>query len=561
MKTNLWTRAPGPTPTDQQKALIKSAQGGGDIACIAVAGAGKTATGILAAEALKGAGCMVMFNRSARDDAFGRAAPNTTVTTSHGLAFQEVIDPSPGYQKKLAGTLDPKEGPRLTGSVVSELLELDSSGDEAFNDHRQLAQVILKTIEAFQISADDQPDSRHVPIASLPLALRRPDNRDASDAACQRIAEHAKRLWHLMASERSRVPINHDSYLKILQLRRPRLTFDFWVMDEYQDTTPVLADLIDKQDGQMLAIGDPYQAIYGWRGAINAFDPMLERGVPVHYLTDSFRYNHQIAGLATLILRSLGEIHPVRGQARDQINPVEGDGLTVICRTNLTILLRAGELLLAGKPVYVDGGLSPAAHHRVTSALALFEGRREDIRIPMLQAMGSWSDLKAHADALGESASDLRRLIRMVEDYQTQLPHLLTALERKLPHKNPKLPGQTTLITAHRAKGRQFAHVELDSDLAIPPHTLSSLLAAAPLTAQERESIHLLYVAITRSELSIQLPTAIKQNFAGLHQAFAWEADTPTTFVADTQVALPQQHERAHRRARTEAFIRQHGRK
>ena len=544
-------------PTSQQKGVVDAMQSGQDNVCVAFAGSGKTATGIEVAHELELPGYLLLFNRAARNNASARLPPGVAAITGHALAFAHVIESSDRYQQKLAGTLNPDDGAPLNGMAVAQALRLTNRSDPDIPAVNQLATAILKTIEAFQVSAADRPDPDHVPKDVIPLQLRQPEFSDEVNALQARIADHAKALWKRMASEHSPVPINHDTYLKLFQLRKQDLRAPLWILDEYQDTNPVVEALINQQSGQRLSIGDPYQAIYGWRGAINAMAEPIRRGINTHYLTDSFRYNHQIAGMATMLLRSLGEKVPVRGQPRD-LHPVNTrDKHTVICRTNLTILFRAGELLMRGHPVYVDGGMPWAPYKRLLSAMALYENRIDDVKVGLLKQLGSWPALVEFARSPAASP-DIMTLIQMVEQYGPHLPVLLDRLKNQLPWKNPRAQGQTTLITAHRSKGRQFLQVELDDDLALPDNLMNKLKSQAPLTLQERETVHVLYVALTRAELAILLPRGIKRNFRELHQTFASADDTINTFTAETVVPLTGGVEKADRAARTAEFIRQH---
>ena len=554
-----WTVPKRQPPTSQQQAVVDGMLDGHHNACIAYAGSGKTATGVEVAHALNAPGYLMLFNRAARMDASPRMPGNVFATTSHALAFQHVIEPSKRYQEKLAGTLDPEDGQPLNATAVARSLYLNNRSEPDIPAVNQLATAILKTIEAFQISADPDPDPYHVPDTIMPLHLRQPENADAAGAFQARIADHAKAMWKKMASERSPAPINHDSYLKIFQLRKQDLHASLWILDEYQDTNPVVDALVNQQSGQKLWIGDPYQAIHAWRGAINALQSPIDDGVKTHYLNDSFRFNHQIAGMATLLLRSLGEEVPVRGQPRG-LQPVNTrENNTIICRTNLTILFRAGELLLRNMPVYVDGGIPWATFQRLNSALALYEDRLEDVKVGLLKQLGSWNALVDFARSPG-ATPDTLTMVQMVERYRSHLPLLMEGLQSKLPWKNPGKPGQTTLLTAHRSKGRQFLQVELDEDLALPPSLTSKLVNRDPLNTAEREAVHVLYVALTRAELGILLPRGIKECFRQLNEAFSRPDDTPGTFVAETVVKPSEGVEKAIRAARIEEFIRTHRR-
>ncbi|WP_345750919.1 ATP-dependent DNA helicase [Microbacterium rhizophilus] len=85
------------------------------------------------------------------------------------------------------------------------------------------------------------------------------------------------------------------------------------LLDEYQDTSVIqtrfLAELF--RDGTVMAVGDPHQSIYGWRGAsadnLYAFDAAFAREVPAaHFsLMTSWRNDRRILAAANRVLRPL----------------------------------------------------------------------------------------------------------------------------------------------------------------------------------------------------------------------------------------------------------------
>nr|WP_249816408.1 UvrD-helicase domain-containing protein [Bradyrhizobium sp. 180] len=56
--------------------------------------------------------------------------------------------------------------------------------------------------------------------------------------------------------------------MKLWALSNPAIAADFILLDEAQDTNPVVLDVLRKQPAQMVYVGDKYQQIYEWRGAV-----------------------------------------------------------------------------------------------------------------------------------------------------------------------------------------------------------------------------------------------------------------------------------------------------
>lgn len=98
------------------------------------------------------------------------------------------------------------------------------------------------------------------------------------------------------------LPLGHDGYLKVWALSQPRLPVDDILLEEAQDTNPVVLDVLTDQDAQMIYVGDKDQQIYEWRGAINAMD---EAGDPLGLSTTSFRFAGEIAEAANRLLQML----------------------------------------------------------------------------------------------------------------------------------------------------------------------------------------------------------------------------------------------------------------
>ena len=84
--------------------------------------------------------------------------------------------------------------------------------------------------------------------------------------------------------------------------------FPYLFIDEFQDINSIqyrLFQLLTREDGQWMVIGDPNQSIYGFRGASANFFDRLRRECPslteVH-LTETFRLNQTILTASSLVL-------------------------------------------------------------------------------------------------------------------------------------------------------------------------------------------------------------------------------------------------------------------
>src|SRR5690349_24739000 len=87
-------------------------------------------------------------------------------------------------------------------------------------------------------------------------------------------------------SPNGRTSITPDVYLKVCEQSRPTINADFILFDEAQDSDGLMLSVLKHQRTQVIYVGDPYQQIYEWRGAVNAMEHIT---APQCALTESFR--------------------------------------------------------------------------------------------------------------------------------------------------------------------------------------------------------------------------------------------------------------------------------
>lgn len=100
-----------------------------------------------------------------------------------------------------------------------------------------------------------------------------------------------------------------DQLIEALDPAIELASFDHVLVDEYQDVNRAQVELLEKLGpANLFAVGDPRQAIYGWRGA--SVDCILElarsEGTRVVELTRSFRSPQPIAELAAEVIEPMG---------------------------------------------------------------------------------------------------------------------------------------------------------------------------------------------------------------------------------------------------------------
>jgi len=86
----------------------------------------------------------------------------------------------------------------------------------------------------------------------------------------------AEALWKNICKHNSTAPVTHDCYLKLFYLQGRELAPRDWtvMLDEAQDADPVILGLLERHKGARIVVGDKYQQLYQWRGAVNALSRM-----------------------------------------------------------------------------------------------------------------------------------------------------------------------------------------------------------------------------------------------------------------------------------------------
>ena len=458
-------------PTEEQGAIMDGCAAGLDLVVEAGAGTGKTTTLRLAASGMKGRGLYVAYNRAIAQDAKRQFPKHVQCSTAHSLAYQVV-------GRDYRGRLNLHVPARREAELLRIVEPLRVSRDLVLAP-AQLARLASEAVDAFAHSADDEVKARHVP------AL---DGVEASEMEALRreVLPHARSLWERTQAVDAQHRYTHDYYLKAWALTRPKLAADFILLDEAQDSNPVVAQLVQAQQCQRIAVGDSAQAIYGWRGAVDALAtwPAQQR----LYLQQSWRFGQAIAAEANLWLDQIKAPIRLQGNPGKNSRVVQsgtGSPDAVLCRTNAETMARAMSALDQGlRPALVGGGKQIRA--LAEAAVDLQAGRPASH--PDLIAFSNWDQLREYVS--NEAAgSDLKTFVRLIDDHgpQAVIKAANSLVEESAAH--------VILSTAHKAKGREWDSVEIARDFSAPKDDEQG--NPGPI---RRTDAMLAYVAVTRAK-------------------------------------------------------------
>nr|WP_315593839.1 3'-5' exonuclease [uncultured Cupriavidus sp.] len=463
-------------PTDEQDAVVGAVKAGGALKVKAYAGAGKTSTLKLAAQALgRKRGLYMAFNRDIADDAARKFPTNTKCRTAHSVARAAT---RPEISRKLDNALEPAHhlavryglGPLKLPTTIGKDLELSAS---------KVARMVADGVARFCRSAQPEPLAWHIPVEAI-IKEEEAEHLRAS------LLPFVKRLWQEYTDPAAAGAISHDVYLKLWQLSRPRIGADFILSDEAQDADGLMLSVLRAQQCQVIYVGDPYQQIYEWRGAVNAMDFIK---APECALTESFRFGPAIAQLASRMLSLMDEETPVRGQDHIQSRilhdsvPGQDRFDAILCRKNATVLThlaagigRGDRVAIRAKPdelrAFADGAERLMRGERIAypASLALFE---------------TWEEVQEFSESL--AGRDLQPLVKLIDSEGVDYLRLI------LTRVSPEKEADYVISTAHRAKGLEFDSVYLAGDFKFKTGDEGE----TTMTAEEKR---LLYVAMTRAK-------------------------------------------------------------
>jgi superfamily I DNA/RNA helicase len=447
--------------TEEQAHAVDTFGTGNHLRVIAYAGAGKTSTLVQMAKARQTRGIYIAFNRAIAQEAGAKFPMNVQCRTSHSIAYRTIA--AAGYDTE-----------KMTTAISTRVLHAARLAIPLCRDlsAETTKQLLTQTIRNFCQSDLDAPRERHVPKPKKPV------DEDAWRDHRAAIARAARELWSQMIDQNSRTPLGHDGYVKLWQLGKPRLPCEVLYIDEAQDLNPVLIDVAQNQDCQLVSVGDSHQQIYAWRGAVDALNQLP--GFEVR-LTQSFRFGANIANFANGLLEAMGETVPLRGNGRtDDYIDGESSGLAsaILCRTNSGVIQNAAMLLDLGVQVWVPGGANEMLS-LVEDAERLQGG--QGARSADLLGFSTWREVVDHSNT--DDGAGFKVFVSLVDKYGCR--ELRRILGQVLPSQTE---GAVAISTGHKSKGLEWSEVELFEDF---------MIAGRDVSIEERR---LFYVAATRAK-------------------------------------------------------------
>jgi DNA helicase-2/ATP-dependent DNA helicase PcrA len=330
--------------------------------------------------------------------------------------------------------------------------------------------------------------------------------------------------------------------------RTVRAQYRHFVVDEYQDVSPLQQRLLDLWLGDrrdLCVVGDPAQTIYSFAGATSGYLTGFKRRYPeaaVVELVRDYRSTPQVVSLANSLLRrgrqasvelkaclppgpavvfrsfpddaaeAAAAAQRIRELAEGGVAPLE---MAILYRTNSQSEPFENALANAGIPYQVRGGERFFARPEVRRAVVMLRSQARvassqdalDLVHSVLAGLGWTEQPPAGRGAQREQWESLEALAALAAELAAggaaTLPELVAAIDERAEAGHTPAARGVTLASLHSAKGLEWEAVFLAG---VADGLLPISLAKSPdEVAEERR---LLYVGITRAKRHLQLSFA-----------------------------------------------------
>ncbi len=444
------------TPTSEQIAIINAAKDDStNLAVIARAGAAKTSSLVLLAEALPETDILCLaFNKAIAEEMTERLPPNCEAKTLHGLGYK-------AWWQFIRTKC--KVNDRKIYYLLKDLID-DLDGDDRSDAYGSMAETLdfIKKGKATGYLPDSY-QGHWRPLcgdddffASLPME---PTYLQMS------LVQDVSALSFKMALSGE---IDFDDMIfcpAICSVSWPTPTLT--LIDEAQDLSPINHHILKKivRNRRIIAVGDPCQAIYGFRGAdADSMDRLIKMfDMDILHLTISFRCARSICDNAKW--RAPDMRSPEWAEDGEVSRPIDWSaeslalGDAIICRNNAPLFSMAIRMIECDLLPEIAGKDIAGPLKKIMKKL----GSPKQLKIAVIYALDEWRDkeLRRARDGAKGNIHDKHACILIMLERTKTLGDATAYLDHLLAR-----DGRIHLMTGHKSKGLEFDTVFfLDANL------------------------------------------------------------------------------------------------
>ena len=462
--------------TEQQNMIFEEIESGtSDVFVYAGAGTGKTTTIIEASHRANARRmAFLAFNKSIATKLEDTLPDDVTAKTFHALGFAAFR--SNGVRTKV--------NTKKTWDIISEVLGKD-----------YIAAPLVKLVSLVKGSMIDPKDVRAIRalIDSYDINFAEGEEADGIKAIPAILTIARNQAYHIDFDDMIWIPL-------VENYNFPR--FDMLFVDEAQDFNEMQRSLIKEcvaENGRVVVVGDPNQAIYGFRGAdsnsMDIFKADLQargREIKQFPLSISWRCPHTVVKEANRYVQNFtcpdfADERSVKVNAA--FNPVRGD--IVLCRYNAPLVNAFYTMILEGKSCYILGRDMTKGLINHVKKITKNE-KMTTVEFTRMLDENTAMMLKRFRDAGKETQAnnleDKAECIRIFASRVDTVGAIIAEIKRVFDGKDY---GDVMLSTVHKAKGLEADNV----------YILATNRMPHPRGGSEENNI--CYVAITRAKKNL----------------------------------------------------------
>lgn len=483
----------------QQEAIIDFAEEGkGDLVVSAGPGSAKTTTAVEFSKHIKSSGLYVAFNKSIADTLASKLGRRFAACTIHSLGFRALKRAYPKARVDGAKYLElaKEAGKRAArGQFGGNSLERCATANIKPAQVRKLFDSLRNALEIEGVGAVsiDQHMLQHGVDLDVDLGV---GELGILAKMMSWMAETGLKQASLVVDFGDMLWITHVEQLKLDQ-------YPWVVVDEAQDLSPLQLELVlmaRMTGGRMVFVGDPWQAIYGFAGAMNdSVDQIIARTAAVLLpLTICYRCSHQVLERVRALNPEIqdgpncpeGEVIEV---SDDKFSSMVKDGDLVICRRNAPLVSLTFKLIALGVPARMRGRDIAAGLCAVVMKIS-----KKTKWASVLDGIAKWCDKEQtrcaeNDDEAREMVRDKAEVLKLFVTEAEGYTDMCDAIDGLFSDDR----AGVWLSSVHRAKGLEADRVFILQ--------YDRIELGCRLEWQRKQERHLHYVALSRAKTTLIL--------------------------------------------------------
>lgn len=484
-------------PTEEQAAIVDAVKKtGANVMADALAGAAKTSTLVMAAHAMDLTPTLaISFNKRIAEEMSKRLPSHITSKTLNSVGFQAWMKTT---NRKF----------RLESDKLYSLLKDETEGLKG-DDKKAASEAFASILRAVRRAKS----IGYVPAKYAQLATPLASMEEWLDAFADEVEMEfddfllgiADRVLMKSIALAFDTVIDFDDQLYMPTLFGGKFPkFPVVMVDEAQDLSALNHKMIEAMiGGRLIAVGDPNQSIYAFRGAdVNSME-YLERRFSMKRLplSISFRCPRKVVERANRLVPHMrypdwaaeGKVEHLNEWSSDDVPPDSA----IICRNNAPLLACALRFIRNGRSVKLLGSdLGPGL-----IKLLKKQGPSGLPRESLHKSINDWEEkeLRGCRESRRAGIIDRAACLRVFADYGDTLESAIAWAENLF-----KSSGNIQLMTGHKSKGLEF-----DTTFHLDPWRLPSKYAKEAAangdTRQLQQERNLQYVIETRAKKELFL--------------------------------------------------------